>query len=103
MDASERRREYLRQLRPWLGLAVAAAATVIGLRAIAAGVADAGRWGYLAGVLELGAGYVAGRRAWDQRFDRAFVGAVAVVVVLGVATLLVLELPPTVYERLAAR
>lgn len=103
MALSQRRRAFLWQLRPWLGLAIAAAAVILGLRAVAAGTAGAGLPGYVAGMVQLAAGYVAGRRAWVHRFDGAFAGAVTVVFVLGVMTFLALEPPPTVYERMVAR
>ncbi|WP_251343015.1 hypothetical protein [Haloplanus halophilus] len=101
MDSDERRRRVLRHLCPWIGLVAATGALTLGIRAIAAGSAGSGAVGYLAGGLELAAGYVTARRAWTRTVDAVLVAGVVAIVALSAFVLTQLQLPPTVFQEMA--
>lgn len=73
----------------------------LGLRAIAAGYAGSGAIGYLAGGLDLAAGYATARRARTQTIDAVFTGGVITVVILSVFIVTQLSLPHTVFQGMA--
>lgn len=95
---NEYRLRYLKQMGPWVGFIVAAGALALGLRAIAAGMETAGILGYVAGSVELFAGYVTARRAWNETIDIWFVLGIGAVVLISLFILLVIELPATIFQ-----
>lgn len=83
---------------PWVGLLAGIVAVVLGIRAFTAGFVNETIIAYLAGSLELLAGYVTIRRSLNHTIDIVLVGGIAAIVVVSIFILTQFHLPPPFFS-----